>query len=105
MPVKLTKSALGELQSLVKSVIGDDQRRVIPSLGWHLSAGELDASGKITNERGPGFSVGFFYAEAEHTGWDLVNQDGVEFLLLLPPNFDKKDDILIDYFGGEFLIA
>ncbi|WP_413989635.1 hypothetical protein ACMDCR_27355 [Labrys okinawensis] len=105
MNVALTGSALDELQRQIEPLREIIPGRLIPCLGWHLSTGELQEDGSYRQVSGPGFGVGVFRADDDYGGWQRMEQDGVEFLLLLPPDIDAEKAATIDFRDGIFIFV
>jgi hypothetical protein len=103
MTVTLSQRAAKEMSSFAKAA-GGSSRECLPALVWILDAVVRDERGKVIKRVGPKFNLGAFVKGESHTGFELMNSRGIDYLLALPPGADRMDDILIDYDGENFVL-
>ncbi len=108
MRVRLTREALAALGDTQERLQQGSPVRQIVCLVWAWHSSRPGADGKF-HDHGPGLHVGAFDAASDPSGYQRLEQDGLEYLLALPKEAHNDGDptpqneaALIDVHRGKF---
>ena len=108
MRVRLTQEALDALRKMQDHFRQDSSGDKIVCLAWGWYMSRPGSEGKFY-DHGPGLFVGAFDAGSSPPGYRRIEQDGLEFLLALPPEAQNDRDpdppnepAPIDFHRGRF---